>query len=75
MYATATTDTSQSPALPSARGPLSRAVVEALRRGSASTPWPVIEDADPFGEDLTLALQVCYELHYRGFAGVDPAWE
>jgi hypothetical protein len=31
--------------------------------------------ADPYGRDLQLALYVCYELHYRGFAGVDPAWE
>lgn len=26
-------------------------------------------------DDLQLALYLCYELHYRGFAGVDPAWE
>jgi hypothetical protein len=25
--------------------------------------------------DLHLALYVCYELHYRGFTGVDDAWE
>jgi hypothetical protein len=25
--------------------------------------------------DLQLALYVCYELHYRGFAGVNPKWE
>jgi hypothetical protein len=31
--------------------------------------------ADPFGEDLQLALYVCYELHYRGFAGVDADCE
>lgn len=24
---------------------------------------------------MQLALQICYELHYRGFAGVDPDWE
>ncbi|MFJ4681602.1 iron-containing redox enzyme family protein [Kitasatospora sp. NPDC088783] len=34
-------------------------------------PW----GADPWGEDVQLALYVCYELHYRGFADVDPAWE
>jgi hypothetical protein len=34
-----------------------------------------IGDADPYGLDLHLALYVCYELHYRGFAGVDPRWE
>nr|WP_246216709.1 iron-containing redox enzyme family protein [Mycobacterium botniense] len=32
-------------------------------------------DADPYGLDLQLALYMCYELHYRGFAGADPAWE
>jgi hypothetical protein len=32
-------------------------------------------DSDPYGLDLQLALYVCYELHYRGFAGVDPRWE
>jgi hypothetical protein len=32
-------------------------------------------DVDPFGLDLQLALYLCYELHYRGFDGVDPAWE
>ncbi|MDP9074519.1 MAG: iron-containing redox enzyme family protein [Actinomycetota bacterium] len=26
-------------------------------------------------EDLNLALYCCYELHYRGFAAVDEAWE
>jgi hypothetical protein len=30
---------------------------------------------DPYGEDLQLALHVCYELHYRGFAGVGEEWE
>ena len=32
-------------------------------------------DSDPYGLDLQLALCMCYELHYRGFAGVDPGWE
>jgi Iron-containing redox enzyme len=32
--------------------------------------------ADPLADDdLQLALYLCYELHYRSFAGVDPAWE
>ncbi len=31
---------------------------------------------DPLGDDdLQLALYLCYELHYRSFDGVDPAWE
>lgn len=35
---------------------------------------PVV-DSDPWGLDLHMALYVLYELHYRGFRGVDPAWE
>lgn len=32
--------------------------------------------ADPLtDDDLQLALYLCYELHYRGLAGVDAAWE
>src|SRR6202011_3735947 len=34
-----------------------------------------VRDSDPYGLDLQLALHICYELHYRGFAGVDPRWE
>jgi hypothetical protein len=34
-----------------------------------------VRDSDPYGIDVQLALYVCYELHYRGFAGVDPGWE
>lgn len=34
-----------------------------------------LHDSDPYGIDIQLALYVCYELHYRGFAGVDPGWE
>jgi Iron-containing redox enzyme len=34
-----------------------------------------VDDSDPYGLDLQLALYMCYELHYRGFAGVDPSWE
>jgi hypothetical protein len=36
---------------------------------------PPIEDDPLCGDDLHLALYVCYELHYRGFTGVDPSWE
>ncbi|MGV0803852.1 iron-containing redox enzyme family protein, partial [Mycolicibacterium elephantis] len=28
-----------------------------------------------YGLDMQLALYICYELHYRGFAGVSPRWE
>lgn len=38
---------------------------------------PLLEGiADPLADDdLQLALYLCYELHYRSFPGVDPAWE
>jgi heme oxygenase-like protein len=65
------------PVLPAARGPLSAAVRAALRRPAGSDiAVPAIEaEVDPFGEDVQLALYLSYELHYRAFAGVDPAWE
>jgi Iron-containing redox enzyme len=67
------------PVLPAAHGPLSTAV----RRALAGPPTndhlarvgASVRDSDPYGLDLQLALSMCYELHYRGFAGVDPAWE
>ncbi|MFI9586097.1 iron-containing redox enzyme family protein [Streptomyces sp. NPDC052236] len=68
------------PVLPEGRGELSYAVVRALR-GGPGRPLPTPQDQDlvqratPYGEDLQLALYLCYELHYRGFSGVDPAWE
>jgi hypothetical protein len=61
--------------LPRPRGPLSDAVVTALAGGVSDRPLPGAAGADPLGEDLQLALYVCYELHYRGFDGVDPDWE
>jgi Iron-containing redox enzyme len=63
------------PALPRPRGPLSGAVLAALRGESAVRADP--DAADPYGDDLQLALYCCYELHYRGFAGVpdEREWE
>jgi hypothetical protein len=93
--------------LPRPRGPLSRAVLDALAsppgpaaggrlpasdgsgglsgvdepsgRGEAGGAVAPGEDpdgsSDPFGEDLQLALHLCYELHYQGWRGVDPGWE
>lgn len=67
------------PTLPDARGPLSLAVVNTLTERAPRNYLSRIEaslaDTDPYGLDLHLALYVCYELHYRGFAGVDPHWE
>jgi hypothetical protein len=63
--------------LPLPRGPLSAAVVATLREepgGRHHLPTNV-GAADPYGDDLHLALQTCYELHYRGFADVSPQWE
>ncbi|NEE44162.1 iron-containing redox enzyme family protein, partial [Streptomyces sp. SID8455] len=60
----------RSPPLPAPRGPLSGAVIDALRTG-ADHPAPAVGDADPFGDDLQLALYILYELHYQGFEGVD----
>jgi hypothetical protein len=65
------------PALPQAKGPLSSAIIDALSgRATDVTAFPVA-DSDPFGLDLQLALYVCYELHYRGFAGVasESEWD
>ncbi|WP_432753831.1 iron-containing redox enzyme family protein [Streptomyces sp. JL2001] len=58
------------------RGPLSDAVVESLRGGTAPGHLPgAVRAADPWGEDLHLALYLLYELHYRGVDGVDPERE
>ena len=66
------------PALPQPRGPLTRELIALL----TSTPGPgsappagAAGTVDPWGEDHQLALYLCYELHYRAFAGVDAAWE
>jgi hypothetical protein len=67
------------PTLPWAVGTLSSAIVSQLASRSPQHPFNRVNlpvaDADPYGLDLQLALYVCYELHYRGFAGVDPRWE
>ncbi|WP_445397897.1 iron-containing redox enzyme family protein [Streptomyces sp. LE64] len=64
------------PRPPRARGELSAAVLDRLTGGT--TPLPhhaAAERADPYGDDLQLALYTLYELHYRGFDGVDDALE
>ncbi|MCE7081659.1 iron-containing redox enzyme family protein [Streptomyces sp. ST2-7A] len=71
------------PSLPRSRGPLGDAVLALLgpeppapgaEGAPAVTPELTAEiaAADPYGGDLHVALSVCYELHYRGFAGVHP---
>ena len=59
-------------ALPHPRGPVSKALLAGLREpphqlGGVSGAVT--------SEDLHLALYCCYELHYRGFDGVDERWE
>ncbi len=64
------------PNLPTPRGPLSEALISALRGPVRSIPAAGAADGDPLAaEDLHLALYCCYELHYRGFDGVDETWE
>ncbi|MFE9611123.1 iron-containing redox enzyme family protein [Streptomyces sp. NPDC006012] len=64
-----------SPALPSPRGELSDGVINALSTGTAAPS--LTRFADPYGDDLQLALYVLYELHYQGFDGVadDREWD
>ncbi|MFG2892472.1 iron-containing redox enzyme family protein [Streptomyces sp. NPDC048248] len=64
--------------LPSARGDLSAAVTSALRTPPGDAELPddgALRGRDPYGDDLQLALTLCYELHYRGFDDVDDGWE
>jgi len=61
------------PVLPVSRGPLSAAVLAGLR--GAASRMPSVDHIDPYDDDLHLALYCCYELHYRGFAGVDDGCE
>lgn len=57
--------------VPEARGELSSAVFAALRN---DRPAPDLVSVDD-DEDLQITLWALYELHYRGFADVDPARE
>jgi hypothetical protein len=62
--------------LPTVRGPWTEwlfAMLEGPVRPVQQRPLPV---ADPLcDDDAALALYALYELHYRGFAGVDEDWE
>jgi hypothetical protein len=65
------------PPLPPPRGPISALLTERLGTppDGAGISTAAAETADPWGDDLQLALYICYELHYRGFADVSPRWE
>lgn len=64
--------------LPSRRGPISGAVISALRddEPSSLSSLPPDCEADVLADDdLQSALWICYELHYRGFDDVSAEWE
>ncbi len=72
-------------ALPTA-GPISQLVAEKLfgsprgleglaRSAEASADLVAAVEEPLADDDLQLALYLCFELHYRSFPGVDPAWE
>jgi hypothetical protein len=66
------------PSLPVPRGPISELLIGALAAPAGIGDLGVVplSAADPLtDDDLHLALYCLYELHYRGFAGVDPLWE
>ncbi|MFD6288177.1 iron-containing redox enzyme family protein [Streptomyces sp. NPDC060205] len=63
------------PELPPSRGAVSAALIAYLRGTGALPDDAALAGADPLGDDHQLALYLCYELHYRGFAGVDGARE
>jgi hypothetical protein len=65
----------EGPRLPSARGPVSAAVEEYLLGAGPPPRHEDIAGAPVYGDDLQLALYLCYELHYRGFAGVPESRE
>ncbi|MFH8369876.1 iron-containing redox enzyme family protein [Streptomyces sp. NPDC018031] len=67
----------RAPRLPEPRGTLSATVLRLLRSPPGTAPPRGVrpDGDDPFGEDLQLALHLCYELHYRGFPEADDGWE
>ncbi|MFJ7214748.1 iron-containing redox enzyme family protein [Amycolatopsis sp. NPDC098790] len=69
--------TSIAATLPASRGPLSESVLQTLLREQprADLSFDGLADTDPLGDDLQLALHLCYELHYQGLPGVSADWE
>jgi hypothetical protein len=64
------------PRLPAPRGPRTEHLLAHLRRLAHDPgPLPPAEDDPLDGDDTALALHVLYDLHYRGFDGVDERWE
>jgi hypothetical protein len=65
------------PRLPEPRGPLSEVVFAALGEPVHELPPvpPATGEVLEGDDDFHLTLYCLYELHYRGFAGVDDRWE
>ncbi|EGD53334.1 iron-containing redox enzyme family protein [Gordonia neofelifaecis] len=67
------------PSLPAARGPMSARIIDAVRATPADAPARIDVPTvlDPWSDDVQLALAVCHELHYRGWAdaGRDCEWD
>ena len=69
--------------LPKPRGPVSAGLCADLAAGGSisartftAAETLVAAATDPLtDEDLQLSLAICYEMHYRGFDGIDDAWE
>ncbi|WP_148574707.1 iron-containing redox enzyme family protein [Nocardioides caldifontis] len=69
--------------LPHARGPLSTALVAVLGGRDLLDETALVREVELIpddvdlltDEDVQLTLWVLYELHYRGFEGVDDDWE
>ena len=65
-------------ALPRARGPVSRILLDVLRCPPGMPVELPVLDATPAllaDDDVQLALYLCYELHYGELEGVDDDWE
>jgi Iron-containing redox enzyme len=64
------------PSLPQPRGPISERLLAELAAPPHTITPTKVRAGNPFAdEDLQVSLYVAYELHYRGFDGVDPQWE
>ncbi|MEU7075544.1 iron-containing redox enzyme family protein [Streptomyces narbonensis] len=64
------------PEPPEARGDVSRGIRDRLLGGPGRLPRESdVARASPYGEDLQLALHLCYEQHYQGYAGVPDTLE
>jgi Iron-containing redox enzyme len=64
------------PSLPQPRGSLTETLCSRLLSPPGGMgEWPAPTDDPIGGEDLQLALHICYGLHYDGFDAVPDQWE